>query len=239
MTRARARASGGLSGPLGMSLLLHGSVVALLLAFRGAGPVPQPPIYRVDLVAAPAGPRQEGIVPPRPQPPAPTPEAPTPPPPRAQTNPRAMPLPEKVAPPTRQPPAPATPTEPRPTTTPSTTPAGGGPTGGRGTDVVTVRTEGVEFPFPRYLENIVRQIAKNFTPPRNTTLSAEVMFLIRRDGSIVDLRIAKRSGNYAFDLEALGAVEAVGNARAFGPLPDGFADDVLPVIFSFDPTVLR
>ncbi|HJU88118.1 MAG TPA: TonB C-terminal domain-containing protein [Gemmatimonadaceae bacterium] len=238
MRVARARATAGLSGPLGLSLLLHLSLVATLLVFRGTGPVARPPMYRVDLVAAPAGTRQEGIVPPRPQPPTPAPETPTPPP-RAQTNPRDMPMPAKATPPTRQPPAPATPVEPRATTTPSTTPAGGGPTGGRGTDVVTVRTEGVEFPFPRYLENIVRQIAKNFTPPRNTTLSAEVMFLIRRDGSIADLRIAKRSGNYAFDLEALGAVEAAGNARAFGPLPDGFTDDVLPVIFSFDPTVLR
>jgi TonB family protein len=222
-----------------VSLLLHVSAVALLLVFRGDGPVARPPIYRVDLVAAPAGPRQEGVVAPRAQPQPPRAE-PTPPPPRAQTNPRDMPMPTKAAPPRRQPPAPATPTEPRATTAPpSTTPAGGGPEGGRGTDVVTVRTEGVEFPYPRYLENIVRQIAKNFTPPRNSPLSAEVLFLIRRDGSIADLRISRSSRNYAFDLEALGAVEAAGNAQAFGPLPDGFPDDVLPVIFSFDPRVIR
>ena len=42
----------------------------------------------------------------------------------------------------------------------------------------------------------------------------------------------KRSGNYAFDLEARGAIESAGTAKAFGPLPGGFKADVLPVSFS-------
>jgi hypothetical protein len=45
-----------------------------------------------------------------------------------------------------------------------------------------------------------------------------------------------RSGSFAFDLDAQGAVEAAGNARAFGPLPDGWEADVLPVSFYFKPT---
>ena len=67
------------------------------------------------------------------------------------------------------------------------------------------------------------------------------MFIIRRDGSIVpnSLQFVSRSGNFAFDLEAQGAVEQAGNAKAFGPLPAGFADDVLPVVFSFDPRILH
>jgi protein TonB len=118
--------------------------------------------------------------------------------------------------------------------------AGGGPTGGRGTDVATVRTQGIDFPYPGYLNNIVRQIALNFAPPNpNSPLAAEVSFLIRRDGSVTNLRFISRSGNYVFDLEAQGAVEAAGSQRAFGPLPDGFQDDVLPVVFSFDPRFLR
>ena len=65
------------------------------------------------------------------------------------------------------------------------------------------------------------------------------MFLIRRDGSVTGFRFLSRSGSYAFDLECQGAVEAVASAKAFGPLPAGFTDDVLPVIFSFDPKILR
>jgi protein TonB len=117
--------------------------------------------------------------------------------------------------------------------------AGGGPTGDRGTDVATVRTEGVDFPFPGYLENIVRQVAKNFAEHRNSNVRAEVSFLIKRDGSVSAISFVTRSGDYSFDLDAQGAVEAAGKNNGFGPLPNGFSDDVLPVIFSFDPTVVH
>ena len=115
--------------------------------------------------------------------------------------------------------------------------AGGGEQGGRGTDVANIRTEGIDFPYPGYLENIVRQIALRFRPPRGSPLKAEVMFLIRRDGTISGFRFMQRSGSFTFDLEAQGAVESA--ATAFGALPSGFKDDVLPVMFSFDPRLIR
>jgi hypothetical protein len=55
----------------------------------------------------------------------------------------------------------------------------------------------------------------------------------------MSISITKPSGSYGFDLEAKGAVEAAGAARAFGPLPEGFSDDVLTVIFTFDPKIIR
>ena len=124
-------------------------------------------------------------------------------------------------------------------TVPGSRPAGGGATGGRGSDVASVKVQGIAFPYPGYLENITRQIALNFKPRPGVALKAEVTFLIHRDGSISDLRLSSRSGAYAFDLECIGAVEAVGQRKSFGALPTGFRDDVLPVVFSFDPTVLR
>jgi protein TonB len=74
------------------------------------------------------------------------------------------------------------------------------------------------FPFPGYLNNIVLQIALNFKP-RNPAarLRAEVRFLIHRDGSVSDLTFIRKSGNFSFDLEAQGAVEAASSTRAFGP----------------------
>jgi periplasmic protein TonB len=234
---ARAEGRSRLALPLTFSTLGHAAVAAALIFVHPAPPKPMPPMYRVNIVAAPPGPRAEGVVvPPSPKPPAPAP--PAPPPPRAQTPPKAMPMPTKV--PANAVP-PATPT-PVPTATPPkapSTPAGGGPEGGKGTDVATVRTEGVDFPFPGYLENIVRQIAKNFGEHRNSNARAEVQFLIRRDGSVSAISFITRSGDYSFDLDAQGAVESAGNARAFGPLPNGFPDDVLPVIFSFDPSVVH
>jgi protein TonB len=116
--------------------------------------------------------------------------------------------------------------------------AGGGPTGGRGTDVANIRTQGIEFPYPAYLNNIVRQIALRFAPSNpSAPLRAEVRFHIHRDGAVSDITVVTRSGVYAFDLDPQGADEAA--ARAFGPLPSGFPDDVLPVVFSFDPSLLR
>lgn len=141
--------------------------------------------------------------------------------------------PPKRAPKTATPTAGATPKR----TTPAPT-AGGGPTGGRGADVANVTVDGIAFPYPGYLENVVRQIAIRFKPPANArALQAVVAFLIRRDGSVTGIRLTTRSGVYAFDTEAMGAVEAA--SRSFGPLPQGFSDDVLPVIFSFDPRLIR
>lgn len=231
-----------LGGPIGVSILLHAGVIAALIVMRPAAPKALPPMYRVNIVAAPAGPRAPGVVPLQASPPPAPAEKPPPVPKRAEQIEKAMPALSKAKPvkPRRQTP-PATPT---PTVAPAkpTTPpprAGGGPEGGRGTDVATVRTEGVDFPFPSYLENIVRQIALRFHPPGNTSDQAEVLFLIRRDGSVSDFRFLTRSGNFAFDLECQGAVDQAAQVKAFGPLPSGFSDDVLPVIFSFDPRVLH
>jgi len=234
---ARAEGRSRLALPLTFSTLGHAAVVAALIFVRPSAPKQMPPMYRVNIVAAPPGPRAEGVVVPPAAPAPPPPPAPTPP--RAQTPPKAMPMPTSK--PVSKPVPPATPT-PTPTATPPKTvtkPAGGGPTGDRGTDVATVRTEGVDFPFPGYLENIVRQIAKNFGEHPNTNVRAEVQFLIRRDGSVSAIQFVTRSGNYSFDLDAQGAVEAAGKNSGFGPLPNGFPDDVLPVIFSFDPTVVH
>ena len=236
-TGSRSR---GLGVPIALSGVLHVVVAAMLLAFARPTPEPaRPPIYKVNIIAAPAGPREAGVVTPTPAV-APPPDAKVPP--RAEVVPPAPILPSKTAQKTktRTPPPAATPL---PSTAKTNTPvtqapiAGGGPTGGRGTDVATVRTEGIDFPYPGYLNNIVRQIAKNFNPDdRGPSLRAEVMFLIHRDGTISNLRFVKRSGIYAFDLEAQGAIEA--GAHEFGPLPAGFTDDILPVIFSFDPSLV-
>jgi protein TonB len=195
-----------------------------------------PPIYRVNIIAAPPGPRAIGTVQPEPKAPEPVqPKTVTPPVPPKTKEP-AVPIakvtPQKSAPR-------ATPVEKPAAASPTPAPkAGGGPIGGKGTDVATVQTEGIEFPFPGYLNNIVRQIALRFNPSdSNSGRRAEVRFVIRRDGSVFGISFVTRSGSYAFDLEAQGAVEAA--ASQFGPLPDGFRDDALPVVFSFDPRFIR
>jgi protein TonB len=236
--------------PFTISAVLHLAVAFLLFnTLNDQKPVALPPMYRVEIVAAPAGERAIGEVKSEPA----SAKA-------AVTQPTASPSTVKEMPlPTTKPvpktPARVTPSEAKPkpaakagapeakavpkanTQAPK---AGGGPVGDKGTDVATVRSDGIEFPFPGYLNNIVRQIALKFKP-RNPAarLKAEVRFLIRRDGSVAEITFVRRSGNFSFDLEAQGAVEAASTARAFGPLPDGFPDDALPVVFSFDPAFLK
>lgn len=236
--------------PFTLSAVLHAAVATLLFnTLKERKPVALPPMYRVEIVAAPAGERAIGEVKSeqaRATTPVTQPSA-------SQSTVKEMPLP--TAKPAPKTPARVTPSEAKPkpvakagapeakaapqakTEAPK---AGGGPVGDKGTDVATVRSDGIEFPFPGYLNNIVRQIALNFKP-RNPAarLKAEVRFLIHRDGSVSDLTFIRRSGNFSFDLESQGAVEAASSARAFGPLPPGFSDDVLPVVFSFDPAFLK
>ena len=219
-----------------MSAGVHVAIVALVLvAARGSRP--QGEVYAVNLVAAAPGPRQVGIAsesPPKPEPDAPLPK-------RAEMQPK-----ETV--PVRRPPRETARTPSRATQVPDAksarfdTPApkaGGGETGGKGTDVANVTTAGKDFPYPAYLHNIVTQIALRFKPRQLQMLTADVQFVIKRDGSIMAISIMKPSGSYGFDTEAKGAVEAAGAAGAFGPLPEGFSDDILTVIFTFDPKIIR
>jgi outer membrane biosynthesis protein TonB len=76
-------------------------------------------------------------------------------------------------------------------------------------------------------------------PDGNAPFQAEVLFLVHRDGSVSNLQFVRRSGSFAFDLEAQGAIEAASNANAFGVLPEGFEADVLPVSFFFNPSATR
>jgi periplasmic protein TonB len=248
---ARRESGPRLVTPFTLSALLHATIATLLFYnLRERKPVALPPMYRVNIVAAPAGPRAIGEVKTEPAKANTSVTPPT----AAQSTLKEMPLPRaKPAPKT---PARVTPAEGKVAPTPKASApkeanvaprpktdapkAGGGPTGGKGTDVATVRSDGIEFPFPGYLNNIVRQIALNFKP-RNASarLKAEVRFLIHRDGSVSGITFVRKSGDYSFDLEAQGAVEAASSSGAFGPLPTGFPDDALPVVFSFDPAFLK
>ena len=238
MKRARATVQGGGAVAAVGTLTVHGAVLAF--AFMGNRPArPGPPVYAVELVAAPA-PISAPEAPVATAPAAATPEAavPTTPQPKPvvrDTRP-AAPKPEPV----RTPPKPTT-TPPNPgaqtartATTAAATPAQG-ETPSNGTDAVTVKTPGLSFPYPDYLRNIVSQVYRRWNRPRGGTRRAEVFFMILRDGSVRDVRFLTPSGDFSFDLEAQGAIEAAVNAGAFGPLPDGYPQDVLPVSFYFEP----
>ncbi len=234
-----ALAVDGPSATIGMtgSLIVHVGVVLLFFIA-----VPRttlgPPVYAVELVAAPLPTTARRAAPEavtRPPEPAPPSEAPAPAPakptkaeavqPKAKTEP--APAPTKAVQ------APEKPVEKAPTTKSEAQPLPG-ETPGTGTDVANIKIPGIEFPYPEYLRNIMNEVLRRWNAPNNR-LRAEVAFLILKDGSVRDIRFLQRSGNFSFDLEAQGAIEAAGNGKAFGPLPDGWDANVLPVTFVFEP----
>jgi outer membrane biosynthesis protein TonB len=225
--RARVQPLGGAG--LAGTLTIHLAVVLTFVATGMTRPIPLAPIaYRVSLVAAPppsAAAATAGSAPARAEPPAPTP----------------VPTPVRDAAPSRAAPVPA-PTAAVPAAPAHAAPAATSPVPGppgsttAGTDAATIRTEGVEFPFPGYLRNLVAQVYQRWRPPASqAALVAEVFFFIHRDGSVASLQFIRRSGSFAFDLEAQGAIESAARAGAFGALPDGYGADVLPVSFFFNP----
>lgn len=225
--RAAGGEPAGVAAGLAGTVLVHVAVITFLWTTVTTVDL-GPPVYAVELVAAPAPVPDQKPAPevaPRPaveEPPAvPTPKAPKP----------AAEVPKAPAPKATQP------TEPKPRTTPRATPLPG-ETPSTGTDAVTVSTPGLQFPYPDYLRNIVQEVYRRWQRPfGNAALRAEVSFLILRDGSVREIRLAQPSGSFSFDLSAQGAIEAAGASESFGPLPDGYPADVLPVSFYFTPRV--
>jgi hypothetical protein len=214
---------------------LHVAAAVLLFSsteVRKAGPQILP--MRTHMVAAPQGDVAVGVVQEQPK----AAEAPAP---------RAA---EKVPEPTKTAPT-ATKSVPKiktkeATVTPNAAksvkdaPTAGSEAGGKGTDLANVDLGGTDFPYPAYQRNIVNRIAENFhTTERGR--AAEVMFIIRRDGSVDpdQMQLVTRSGSYTFDNSAMGAIEAAANKKSFGPLPADFKNDALTVIFRFDPAIIR
>ena len=181
-----ARASRSLRTGLVVSAALHGGLVVGLVLLGLQHDVPRPPVYRVELIGAPKGERQAGVVSPKAAEAAKAADAPS----GAERAPVEKALPSKKAP-----------LAPAPKATPSPVrskaagvktaaatkgakalpKAGSGRDGGTGADVRNMRTEGIAFPYPGYLNNIMRQITLAYTPRRaSAALLAEVKFMIRR-----------------------------------------------------------
>jgi len=173
-----------------------------------------------------------GLRNPPPAPPQPKPQAPAP-----------VPLPEKKKPEEKKPeekkPEPAKNTAPpakqsethtpqKPTTEPVRQ---GSPTGNpQGTSPIgaSVATlDNPDFTYGYYLDQMLGIIGSNWRPPvAGEQLQATVHFRVERDGSITDVELAQSSGNNAFDLAGLRAVQS---SSPLPPLPASYRHDSLGV----------
>ena len=221
---------GGMRLAVLLSLLLHAGLVILVVILRAPAEPPMFPVVRLELIAAPAGVPQVGVVQPPKETPAPMP--------RAAEVPRktTKPVPKTKAPQ----PQPKLAAANTPLTQPVASvpaPTAGSRDGGKGADVDAIQTPGVDFPgLSGYTKNVAQAILQRFGS-RSGVLRATVSFTIRRDGSVNpdDIRIISGSSNYGFDSDAMAAIETAARQKAFGPLPKEFPADALFVTFVFEP----
>lgn len=222
--RSRRPAPG--RGAVTLSASVHMALIAAAWASNWLGPRPltyetiaitlvePPPVLAQETVEAPADPEELVVETPEPEPE----EEPPP----EQT--------EEVTPPPETPQSPPEEPEeePRETTSPDATREEG--PSGEDLDVVM---EGLRRDYPAYYENIIRQINRCFRPPavRATTT---LRFRIARDGTVSDIETVQSSGSIPLEIAAIEAVECAGQGR-FGPLPEDFPWDMLPVEFNFEP----
>lgn len=222
--RLAPRRPEGLPAGFAGTFLAHVAAIGLFVVLsrepRSLGTV-----YAVKLIAAPAEPTEVKHAAPEAIPRPPERTAPIKP---VTKSARTVPVPAKSTPqPKREAPAKATASteKPNPGETPST-----------GNAVANVETPGQEFPYPQYLERIVNEIYRRWQRPAGSpALRTQVQFTILRDGTVKEIRVIARSRSYSFDLGAQGAVEAAGNAKAFGPLPEGFPSEALQIALWFLP----
>lgn len=226
-----------LTGGVIASVVLHGGLLAAFILARSSTPAPQPRMISVHMVAAPAAAEATiGEV----KTAAPAVEAPAPPPPKPAVTPKPVaPTPKPKAAPPKQV-SQTAPLKSTPKPAADAPKAGAVGTGGKGADVANIDTPGIQFDYPWYTNNIVSQLVRRFGAMAGT-LEAEVRFVIKRDGTVDpnSIKLVTQSGNYSFDNRALSAVESAANAKAFGALPAGFNEDILPVTFRFSPKIIR
>lgn len=222
---------------LAASVGVHVGVLVLAIVSSVAA---RPPLqfvsYQIELVSPPPAaqaeeeaPAQEELVverpDPEPEPPqpeeqqAPAVEQPKPKPPEPQPEKRNDPPPKEAE------------EEKKPATTTAAPPEEKPKESGAG---VNVRMEGLRRDYPAYYANIITQIQRCFRWTQGGSWETTVYFVIKRDGSVSDQDFVRRSGNAAFDFEAMGAVECAGKGR-FGALPDDLPFDLLPIQFKFQP----
>jgi protein TonB len=223
---------------LGISSALHALLLAgLVLSGSLAARTPRyPPVYRINLVAAP---RAEVVRPRR--------ERPRPKRTEAEKKPETAPKPEpKILEPEKEevpekPAKPAEPEKPKPEPEregPESEPAPEEPKPepvtpeeGGNDALVDLKVEGRPFPFPGYLERLVQKLYRSFRPTTREQLHALVYFEVERTGKVSGIDLEEPSGNFLFDQSA---VRAVSDASPMPPLPDGYTGDYLGVHFDFN-----
>ena len=109
-------------------------------------------------------------------------------------------------------------------------PSPGNPNGRPGVDALR------EPDFGPYMIELQRKIKRRWNPPRgNESKRVVLLFKVKRDGSLISLKMFKSSGVQEADQAAIDAVKL---AAPFRPLPPEYRGDDIDIQFTFDYNVL-
>jgi TonB family protein len=235
------------AGATVLALVLHGAVLAGLLASAFARPMKFAPPRAVQVRLLPAGSLRAPETRAAPQPQAPPPAAEKPKiekPPEEQPPPPSkkallLPAPEKkkappTPPPISRPGRAATPAVELPASGEETAGAASGAPGAGGSSagVGGLKIDQADFKYPIYIERMVMIISLNWFKPAQTVQTSPIVhFQIERDGTVTDARIVTSSGLPFVDRAALRAVLA---SSPLPPLPADYSGPHLGIQVVFE-----
>jgi TonB family protein len=101
--------------------------------------------------------------------------------------------------------------------------------GGKGLNAQTLGLE--NFCCPEYLETMLQLIRRNWNQNQGAAGTAVVKFVIRRDGALTQVEVAKPSNNVILDLESRRAVYQTGRVP---PLPPQYTGQNLTIHLTFE-----
>lgn len=95
----------------------------------------------------------------------------------------------------------------------------------------SIASKGVDPDFSAFMSQLQRIIKKHWYPPRDGSSNASVIFELRKNGNMNELRISETSNNGAVDEAALSAIRSA--APYFPVLPKN-APDAVDIEFTFE-----
>jgi TonB family protein len=101
--------------------------------------------------------------------------------------------------------------------------------GGQGLNAQTFGLD--NFCCPEYLQTMLQLIRRNWNSKQGAVGTAVVKFVIRRDGALTQIEVAKASNNVILDLESRRAVYQTGKVP---PLPPQYAGQNLTIHLTFE-----
>ena len=91
--------------------------------------------------------------------------------------------------------------------------------------------KGAENDLSLYLKNLHKKIKSNWSPPRGFTRKVELIFRLKRDGHVAEIRVLKSSGEQSADKAAIKAIVLA--TKKPETLPSDFPSNFLDVLYTF------